>query len=697
MKFVALVSGGKDSCYNVLHCIKNGHELVALANLHPEDTNEQELDSFMFQTVGHDVVSYYDQCTGLPLFRHSIKLQGSKNVNLNYVKTENDEIEDLLELLLEVKDAIPDLEAVSVGAILSSYQRTRVEDVCSRIGLTVLSYLWQRDQLELMTEMCLASKTKDDTTANMDARLIKLAAIGLDETHLFKSLPEAFPTLKKLNSMYDVHICGEGGEFETMVLDAPFFHKGLLEIKSKKINSSDRSCGVYNGRLEVSFKERPLTKEDSETLINSLITPPYLPDMWQELIEAVTIEVTNTTSCPKKDSVNIVEPVKLNVKASTNILNGLLYISNLFPQNIEEDIERQVENVFNQLDSILGEKTYSRAQVLNSSLYLFNMSDFSKVNKIYNNYFDIQKFGPLPPSRACVGSKELPEGCLLQLSVIVDASCDITTLPNGIKVNNNKDGLHVQGRSYWAPCNIGPYSQAIWKSTDRNKVSYISGQIALDPASMEMNFHDPLHQSVLSLKHFDTLKNTIDAKRSLSMTCFISEKSIVPVITSTWSLYCSDMAYESELWMSKEDDPKGCLIIAEVSELPRNALCEWGGISCNTATIEDDIDDIDDIETGTEYLSLKNEILSVATSHTKVITNEHRRTFVTIFLDSDDEVITLLSSGGMKCQASLYCHPSSISRIASSLLKLNGVNLNFVTAVYNYKGKEHKFGIHLIM
>ena len=37
MKFVALLSGGKDSCYNIVHCHRNGHELVAAASLRPEE------------------------------------------------------------------------------------------------------------------------------------------------------------------------------------------------------------------------------------------------------------------------------------------------------------------------------------------------------------------------------------------------------------------------------------------------------------------------------------------------------------------------------------------------------------------------------------------------------------------------------------------------------------------------------------
>ena len=36
MKYVALLSGGKDSCYNLVHCSRNGHDLVAAASLGPE-------------------------------------------------------------------------------------------------------------------------------------------------------------------------------------------------------------------------------------------------------------------------------------------------------------------------------------------------------------------------------------------------------------------------------------------------------------------------------------------------------------------------------------------------------------------------------------------------------------------------------------------------------------------------------------
>jgi len=56
MKIVGLVSGGKDSVYNLIECVAcYGHELVCVASLRPEVIGT-ELDSFMYQTVGVEIV-----------------------------------------------------------------------------------------------------------------------------------------------------------------------------------------------------------------------------------------------------------------------------------------------------------------------------------------------------------------------------------------------------------------------------------------------------------------------------------------------------------------------------------------------------------------------------------------------------------------------------------------------------------------
>ncbi|KAJ1963363.1 hypothetical protein H4R35_007257, partial [Dimargaris xerosporica] len=127
-----------------------------------------ELDSYLFQTVGYDGVPYIAECMDLPLYRAVIK--GTPIVQtLDYNEaTANDETEDLFRLMQTVLDHHPDVQGVSVGAIFSNYQGKRVENVCKRLGLTMLPYLWERDQKTLLKEM---------VDEGIHCILIKVAAI----------------------------------------------------------------------------------------------------------------------------------------------------------------------------------------------------------------------------------------------------------------------------------------------------------------------------------------------------------------------------------------------------------------------------------------------------------------------------------------------------------------------------------------
>lgn len=66
-----------------------------------------------------------------------------------------------------MQELFPEVEGVSSGAILSTYQRTRVENVCGRLGLTSMAFLWRRRQSPLLKEMI---------EAGVDAILVKVRA-----------------------------------------------------------------------------------------------------------------------------------------------------------------------------------------------------------------------------------------------------------------------------------------------------------------------------------------------------------------------------------------------------------------------------------------------------------------------------------------------------------------------------------------
>lgn len=106
----------------------------------------------MYQTVGQDAIEYVAKALDVPLYRRVISGSavdvsseyGSRDAKKNGA-LDGDETEDLYALLSTVKVRVrfiqkyqllslgqnehPDLEGVSVGAILSNYQRVRVEHV----------------------------------------------------------------------------------------------------------------------------------------------------------------------------------------------------------------------------------------------------------------------------------------------------------------------------------------------------------------------------------------------------------------------------------------------------------------------------------------------------------------------------------------------------------------------------------------
>ncbi|GAB5358622.1 hypothetical protein AAMO2058_000474400 [Amorphochlora amoebiformis] len=218
-KFVALVSGGKDSILAVLKALDRGHRLVGLANLAPDNASSHEMDSYMLQTVGHELIPEIAKNLGVDVYRR--RTRGRR-----------DEVEDLYSLLKLVKTRTG-AEAVVSGAILSDYQRLRVEHVCSRLGLVSISPLWRQDGRFLMDDMCYH--------AHIDAIITKTAAGGLKPDRVLgKSIKELRSPLLTWASTYTSHPCGEGGEYETLVLDCPLYRNRLVLQNTKRIAEGQR-------------------------------------------------------------------------------------------------------------------------------------------------------------------------------------------------------------------------------------------------------------------------------------------------------------------------------------------------------------------------------------------------------------------------------------------------------------------------
>ncbi|MFZ4725052.1 MAG: RidA family protein [Paludibacter sp.] len=99
--------------------------------------------------------------------------------------------------------------------------------------------------------------------------------------------------------------------------------------------------------------------------------------------------------------------------------NGTLYISGQLPINpmvgkIEAtEILSQTEQVFANIAAILGEAGYTFADVVKSTVFLSDISDFAGMNEVYKKFYQTEC-----PARSAFAVKALPLGSLVEIETI---------------------------------------------------------------------------------------------------------------------------------------------------------------------------------------------------------------------------------------------------------------------------------------
>nr|XP_028577484.1 diphthine--ammonia ligase isoform X1 [Podarcis muralis] len=557
MKVVALISGGKDSCYNMMHCVAAGHQIVALANLRPAENKEgtDELDSYMYQTVGHHAIELYAEAMGLPLYRRTIK-GTSVETGKVYTRCEGDEVEDLYKLLKHVKDE-EGVEGVSVGAILSDYQRVRVEDVCKRLTLQPLAYLWRQNQETLLKEMI---------SSNLQAIIIKVAAFGLDpDKHLGKTLDEMEPYLLELSEKYGVHICGEGGEYETFTLDCPLFKKKIVvDLSEVVVHSADAFAPVAYLRLlklHLEDKVQPLSKALAVSCSCEKHFEENTRPTSDERKEAACI-IWDTSGCT---SVKSNKTLETSVKSPQGY-QWLTGINALLNASEGGSVQESAKNVFSSLRAHLNSKGLELTDIILVHLYMKSMKDFAVINSVYVTAFDL-----CPPARVCV-EVPLPEGLLFQMDCLAQKYDGMTGEPPC----QQKQVLHVQSISHWAPANIGPYSQCV----QVGDVLYCAGQIALVPCTMQLVSAGVEAEALVSLSHVEkvlkAMSHNAELHHVLMANCYVTDSKYIPVAQAAWQKKLRELKKAEDEDMNNDVPAAyGELAVIVVPSLPRAASIEW--------------------------------------------------------------------------------------------------------------------------
>lgn len=552
---VGLVSGGKDSCFAMMKCVQYGHEVVALANLLPADDSVDELDSYMYQTVGHQIVVSYAKCMGVPLFRR--RIQGStRHHDLSYKTTPGDEVEDMFTLLKEVKKQIPSVTAVSSGAIASDYQRLRVENVCSRLGLISLAYLWKLDQSLLLQEMI---------ETGIVAITVKVAAIGLDPSkHLGKEMSYLWPHLLKLKELYGSNVCGEGGEYETLTLDCPLFKYARIVLDEFQLvlQSSNSIAPVgFLHPLAFHCEDKSVSVSDSNT------SNGFSLENMESVIEVQSecLEIVEEKCRPSDAGFDLADLEKhrphISKTGKENIFSMSCWLQDSSETSV--DLQEDLKIILLKTESQLNEVGFSWENVLYIHLYISDMNMFAIANETYVNFITQEKCRFGVPSRSTI---ELP------LSQIGLGKAYVEAL---VANDQSKKVLHVQSISSWAPSCIGPYSQA----TLHKEILYMAGQLGLDPSTMSLCSGGPAAELEQALVNSEAVAKSFNCSISTSAILFIIYCSQSTSTLDRISMQEKHSAFLSKMKLSNLDqrlsgvlDPFFLYVL--VPDLPKRAFVE---------------------------------------------------------------------------------------------------------------------------
>lgn len=213
MIMAALFSGGKDSMYAIYQVIKKDHKIKYLATIHSKNPY-----SYMYHTSNIGLTLIQSRCLDIQLVSKESKGEKEK------------EVEDLKILLNNLG-----VGGVVCGAIASNYQRKRIEKVCKELKLKLLTPLWNKDPEELLREML---KNK------FEIIITSVSADGFDERWLGRKIDEkCIEDLIELNKNFGINISGEGGEYESLVLDCPIFKRKILITEAEEIWKDNN--GIY--------------------------------------------------------------------------------------------------------------------------------------------------------------------------------------------------------------------------------------------------------------------------------------------------------------------------------------------------------------------------------------------------------------------------------------------------------------------
>ena len=213
--WIGLFSGGKDSTWAIHDASTSGLAVDRLLTVDPAG------DSYLFHRPTISVTDDLAAGMGIPI--QHVSLAADERTTQTASDHGDRELAVLQEGIVSLRDQLDTpLAGLVAGAVESQFQYDRLHTLCEELDLSLHAPLWQCSADEALRTMI---------GSGFDIRITAVAAAGFDESWLGRKLDlDALASLHTLREEYGIHLMGEGGEYETLVVAGPHL-TGRLEIE----------------------------------------------------------------------------------------------------------------------------------------------------------------------------------------------------------------------------------------------------------------------------------------------------------------------------------------------------------------------------------------------------------------------------------------------------------------------------------
>jgi len=206
MSYVASWSGGKDSCFALYEAVDKGYKISHLVNF-----ISKEFHRVSFHGTEARLIQLQSQAIGIPLLQKETTWDGYEQ---------------------EFKEAVRGLIPCGVtgmvfGDIYLQEHKDWVERVCNDLDIEAVEPLWGKSTEDILSGFI---------EKGFEAVIINAKSDLIDEDWIGRRIDKAFVEyLKRKN----IDICGENGEYHTLVTNGSIFNRRIQLIESKVISRNN--------------------------------------------------------------------------------------------------------------------------------------------------------------------------------------------------------------------------------------------------------------------------------------------------------------------------------------------------------------------------------------------------------------------------------------------------------------------------